>query len=505
MSRADDSAGAAAEVVRWGTPTARWILLSTILASGMAFLDGTVVNVALPALGADLGAEVSGLQWVLNGYMLALASLILLAGSLGDRLGRRRVFLVGVGWFATASLLCGLAPNVATLVAARTLQGVGGALLTPGSLAILDASFARADRPRAVGAWSGLSGVFAAVGPLLGGWLVDAASWRLVFLINLPAAVVVVYVGIRHIPESFDPTAAGRLDVAGAALGAAGLAGVTYALIEAPGQGVTSPGILTAGVVGVVSMAAFAIVETRRSHPMLPPEIFSSRQFTSANLVTFAMYAALSGVFFLLVLQLIVVLGYSEMQAGVASAPVTLLMLVLSARAGALAQRIGPRVPMSLGPLLMAAGILLMLRIAPGATYASVVLPAVVVFGLGLSLTVAPLTATVLAAADERHAGVASGVNNAVARAAGLMAVAVLPAVAGLSGADYRDPQVFAAGFRVAMVVTAALAAGAGVVAWLTIRNDVLLDPGQCRETHCAVGGPPLRSAPAGAGPPKVR
>lgn len=499
MSSADDGADVTSEVLRWGTPAARWVLLSTILASGMAFLDGTVVNVALPALGRDLGADVSGLQWVLNGYMLTLASLILLAGSLGDRLGRRRVFLVGVGWFAAASLLCGLAPNVGTLVAARTLQGIGGALLTPGSLAILDASFARADRPRAIGAWSGLSGVFAAVGPLLGGWLVDVASWRLVFLINLPAAVVVVYVGVRHIPESFDPTAGGRLDVAGAVLGAAGLAGVTYALIEAPGQGVTSPVILAATALGVASMAAFVLVEARRSHPMLPLEIFSSRQFTSANVVTFAMYGALSGVFFLLILQLIVVLGYSETQAGVASAPVTLLMLLLSARAGAVAQRIGPRLPMSAGPLLIAAGILLMLRIAPGATYVSAVLPAVVVFGLGLSLTVAPLTATVLAAADERHAGVASGVNNAVARAAGLLAVAVLPAVAGLSGEDYQDPQVFAAGFRVAMIAAAALAAAAGVAGWLTIRNDVLLDPGQCRETHCAVGGPPLRKEPAGA------
>lgn len=499
MSSSDDDAGVAAEVVRWGTPAARWILLSTILASGMAFLDGTVVNVALPALGRDLGADVSGLQWVLNGYMLTLASLILLAGSLGDRLGRRRVFLVGVAWFAAASLLCGFAPNVGTLVAARTLQGIGGALLTPGSLAILDASFARADRPRAIGAWSGLSGVFAAIGPLLGGWLVDVASWRLVFLINLPAAAVVLYVGIRHIPESFDPTVAGRLDFAGAALGAAGLAGVTYALIEAPGQGVTSPVILTTTVLGVASMAAFVIVEARRSHPMLPLEIFSSRQFTSANVVTFAMYGALSGVFFLLILQLIVVLGYSEMQAGVASAPVTLLMLLLSARAGALAQRIGPRVPMSVGPLLIASGTLLMLRILPGATYMSAVLPAVVVFGLGLSLTVAPLTATVLAAADERHAGVASGVNNAVARAAGLLAVAVLPVVAGLSGEDYQDPQVFAAGFRVAMIAAAGLAAAAGVVGWLMIRNDVLLDPDQCRETHCAVGGPPLRSQPADA------
>jgi EmrB/QacA subfamily drug resistance transporter len=411
----------------------RWVLFAAVLGSGLAMLDATVVNIALPQIGADLGADFSGLQWTVNAYTLTLASLILLGGSLGDRFGRRRMFVVGTIWFTLASLLCGLAPNIEALVAARLLQGAGGALLTPGSLALIQASFRPEERARAIGAWSGLGGVAAALGPFVGGILVEL-SWRWVFLINLPFGALVVFVALRHVPESRDPDMDPRLDVAGAVLGAVGLAGTTYALVQL-GEGGPTKGAVTAGLVGVASLVAFVLVERRSTHPMLPVDVFASRQFTAANLVTFTVYGALGGVFFLLVLHLQIVAGFDPLLAGLALLPTTAAMLLLSARAGALAQRIGPRLPMTVGPLTCAGGILLMLRIGPGASYVGDVLPAAVIFGLGLSLTVAPLTAAVLAAASVRHAGVASGVNNAVARAAGLLAVAALPVIGGISAA----------------------------------------------------------------------
>jgi MFS family permease len=373
------------------------------------------------------------------------------------------------------------------------LQGVGGALLTPGSLALIQASFRKADRARAIGAWSGLGGVAGALGPFVGGTLVEV-SWRLVFLINLPLAALVVYVAVRHVPESFDHEMDPRLDVAGAALGALGLAGTTYALVGlGDGLSVVEGLSLAAGVAGLL---AFVVVERRSSHPMLPVDVFASRQFTAANLVTFAVYAALGGVFFLLVLHLQIVAGFTPLVAGLSLLPVTVAMLLLSARAGALAQRIGPRLPMTVGPLLCAAGLLLMLRIGAGSTFVADVLPPVVVFGLGLSLTVAPLTATVLAAASTRHAGVASGVNNAVARTAGLLAVAALPVVAGISGDDYRDPAAFADGFAIAMAVSAGLLVLGAVISALTISDaEVQAAPAPERESHCAVDGPPLHAA----------
>ncbi|HEX2185669.1 MAG TPA: DHA2 family efflux MFS transporter permease subunit, partial [Chloroflexota bacterium] len=438
--------------IRYASPSGRWVLLAAVLGSSVAFLDATVVNVALPAIGEDLGAGVDGLQWTVTGYLLTLAAFILLGGSLGDRLGRRRVFIVGVLWFAVASTLCGLAPSVGVLAAARALQGVGAALLTPGSLALIEASFVPDDRGQAIGAWSGLTGVAAAVGPFAGGWLIDAVSWRLIFLLNIPLAALTVAVAMRHVPESADPTAVPGLDLGGAVLATMGLAGCTYALIEAPAAG-PSAAVWTTGLLGVAALGGFFAVEARSSHPMLPLEIFASRRFTSANAVTFAVYAALGGAFFLLVVHLQQVLGYSALEAGVATLPITVLMLALSSRAGRLAQRVGPRWPMTAGPLLVAAGLALMTRMDVGSGYLLDVLPAVVVFGLGLALTVAPLTATVLAAADARHAGVASGVNNAVARVAGLLAVAALPAVAGLSEADYRQPAMFAQAFRVAILL----------------------------------------------------
>jgi EmrB/QacA subfamily drug resistance transporter len=490
-------------VIAFESAAGRWVLAVAVLGSGMAFLDGTVVNVALPDIGRDLGASTSALQWVLNGYLLTLASLILLGGSLGDRHGRRRIFVLGVLVFTAASLLCAIAPTSGLLVAARLLQGIGGALLTPGSLAMIESSFRPADRARAIGAWSGLGGVATALGPLLGGYLVEAVSWRAIFLINLPLGLVVAVMATRHVPETRDPTASGKLDYRGAALVGLGLAGTTYALIEGPNKGMAGA-VLLAGVGGVVALVAFLLVERTSPNPMMPLGIFASRQFSAANLVTFAVYAALGGVFFLLVAFLQISLGYSPIAAGAASLPVTALMLLLSARAGALAQRIGARIPLTLGPLVIAAGLLLMTRIEPGDSYVSSVLPAVIVFGLGLTLVVAPVTATVLAAADARHSGIASGINNAVSRVAGLLAVAVLPLVAGLTGDAFYSPSAMTDGFHIGMLACAGLSVVGGVLAWLTISDDVLeAEPEPAGGTPdrlgndymCPVSGAPLRPA----------
>jgi EmrB/QacA subfamily drug resistance transporter len=479
----------------------RWVLLATVLGSSMVLLDSTVVNVALPTIGKHLNASLAGLQWTVTAYTLTLAGLILLGGSLGDRAGRRRVFLIGVIWFALASALCGLAPNISVLIAARVLQGVGGALLTPGSLAIIQATFRPEDRPRAVGAWSGLGGVASAIGPVLGGWLVQAAGWQWVFLLNLPLAAAVVLVAMKHVPETRDTSVTGGFDVAGAVLAALALGGITYALIEAPGRSGTGP--LLAGVLGLVAAAGFLTVERRRTRdpakvmPMLPLDVFGSRQFSAINLITFLVYGAFGGLLFLLVLQLQVVSGYSPIAAGSSLLPVTALMLGLSARAGGLAQRIGPRWLIAVGLTGCAAGMALMSRIGPHASYLADVLPAVAIFGLGLSMTVAPLTATVLASADVRHAGVASGVNNAVARAAGLVAVAALPAAVGLGAASYRQPALFNHGFDLATAGSAVVLLIAALLAAVLIDNNVLRPAGQPPvelegRMSCSVGAPPL-------------
>ncbi len=487
-----------------------WVLAVAVLGSGMVFLDGTAVNVALPTIGRSLHASTSELQWVLNGYLLTLASLILLGGSLGDRYGRRRVFAAGAILFTLASLMCAAAPNVQLLVLARLVQGVGGALLTPGSLAMIEASFRPGDRARAIGAWSGLGGVAAALGPLLGGYLVGAVSWRAIFLINLPLGIFVIAMARRHVPETRDESATGPLDLMGALLVGLGLGGTTYALIAAPTSGASAL-VLVAGIGGVVAIVAFLAHERASSNPMMPLEMFASRQFSAANLVTFVVYAALGGVFFLLVSFLQISLGYSPIAAGAASLPVTLLMLLLSARSGALAQRIGPRIPLTVGPLVIAAGLLLMTRIEPGDSYVSSVLPAVIVFGLGLTLVVAPVTATVLAAADSRRSGIASGINNAVSRVAGLLAVAILPLIAGLSGHNFYVPADMTHGFHVAMLACAILAACGGILAWMTISSEVLhSEPGEAPPPapvsprySCDIAGAPLRppreSAPAGS------
>ncbi|PSK96268.1 EmrB/QacA subfamily drug resistance transporter [Murinocardiopsis flavida] len=482
--------------IRWGSAQARWVLLATVTGSGMGFLDGSVVGVALPAIGRELHAEVSGLQWILNGYMLALASLILISGSLGDRIGRRRVFLIGTVWFAVASLACAAAPTVELLVAARVLQGVGAALLTPGSLALLEAEFAEEDRGRAIGAWSGLTGVANAIGPFVGGWLVDAGDWRFIFLLNIPLAVIVVVVAVRHVPESRDAGAgsARDLDWTAAALTVVGLGGTTYALTAAGEAGVTAPSVLVAAGLGVLALLLFGWSLRRSSRPLIPPRLFASRLFVAANLVTIGVYAGLGIMFFLLVVQLQQVLDYSAVQAGAATLPITLLMLTLSARSGDLARRFGPRAQMSIGPLAMACGLLLMLRIGPGAGYLTEVLPAVLVLGLGLAATVAPLTATALGAAGPADAGTASGVNNAISRAAQLTAVAAIPAAVGINGTSYLDPVRFSAGFHSAMLVAAAIAAVSGAVAFLLIRRPAAPPP--CGSDYvCGLDSAPLRAA----------
>ncbi|MGP7999510.1 MAG: MFS transporter [Streptosporangiaceae bacterium] len=485
-----------------GTARGRWVLAATVLGSSMAFLDSTVVNVALPTIGRELHTSLAGLQWVVTAYTLTLAGLILLGGSLGDRFGRRRVFLIGVIWFALASAVCGVAPDIAVLVAARAVQGIGGALLTPGSLAIIQSTFAQDDRPRAIGAWSGLGGVAGAVGPFLGGWIVGSIGWRWIFLLNLPLAAAVVVVGVRHVPESRDPDAHGRFDIAGSVLTALTLAGITEALIEA--QSGRKVVVAVSAVVGVAAGLGFVLLEQHRARhpdrvpPMLPLSIFRNREFTTINVITFVVYGAMGAVFFLLVLDLQVVAHFSPLEAGVSLLPSTAAMLLLSARAGALAQKIGPRWLMTGGLLTAAIGLLLLTRIGPNASYVADVLPAVLLFGLGLSMTVAPLTATVLASADDRHAGIASGVNNATARAAGLLAVAGLPAAVGLSGAALHDQAQLNSGFHKAMVICSALMALAAGLSAVLVSNDVLKPKAggpvahpECL-TNCPVAAPPL-------------
>ncbi|MFD7462635.1 MULTISPECIES: MFS transporter [unclassified Streptomyces] len=483
--------------VRLASPQGKWVLFTTVLGSSMAMLDSTVVNVALPRIGTDLDADLAVLQWTVNAYMVTLAGLILLGGALGDRYGRRRIFVLGVAWFAVASLLCGLAPNAGVLVAARALQGVGGALLTPGSLALIQASIHPDDRGRAVGLWSGFGGIGAAVGPFLGGWLVDGPGWRWVFLINVPLALLCVPVALRHVPESASGSR-GRFDVLGAVLGALALALVTYALIEARAG---TPAVAVTGVLGVLAAVAFVVVERRRPDPMMPPDIFASRQFTAVNLVTLCVYAAFGGFFFLVVIQLQVVSGYSALGAGTALLPTTVLMLLFSARSGELGELTGPRLPLTVGPLLCAAGMLLMLRVGPDASYVVDVLPALLVLGLGMVTLVAPLTATVLGSVDTARAGLASGINNAAARAAGLVAVAALPLLAGMGPEAYRSASAFDAAFGRAMLWCAGVLVVGAVLAFATVRRPA---PGcrhpQCR-THCGVTAPPLEGEEPSAAP----
>ena len=480
--------------LRLASAGARWLVAAAVLGSGIALLDGTVVNVALPTIGREMGAGLTGQQWVLDGYLLTLSALLLAGGAAGDRYGRRRIFLAGLVVFTAASLGCGIAPTIGWLIGARLVQGVGAAALVPGSLALIDAGITDEDRGCAVGIWAGMSGVTTALGPFVGGWLVDTASWRWVFLLNVPLAVAVGWIAIRHVSESRDPTARGRPDVVGTAAVTVGLAGVIYALIEFPSRGWTLATV-TAAIVGASALIAFLLIEQRAQSPLLPVNLFRSRQFTGANLTTLAVYTAVGGALFLLALQLQQSLHYSALSAGVSMLPMTIIMLIGSPWAGALAQRTGPRLPMAVGPLVAAAGLALMTRIVPGATYLAVVLPAVVVFGVGLAITVAPLTAAVLSAVPERYAGTASGVNNAIARVAGLIAIAVLPVAAGIRAGP---GQPLGTGFASAMAITAAICVIGGMVAALSIRTGADVTPQVLPGINHACQQPSTRRASQG-------
>jgi len=402
----------------------RWVLAATILASSMAFIDGTVVNVALPALQTNLNATAVDVQWVVEAYSLLLSAFLLVGGSLGDHYGRRRIFLIGVTVFAIASVACGFAANVAQLVAARALQGFGAALLTPGSLAIISNSFTEEDRGRAIGTWSAFSAITTGIGPLLGGWLIERVSWRAVFFINVPLAVAVILISLRHVEETADDEKT-RIDWIGAILAAVGLGALIYGLIESSRLGFGNRSVVVVLIAAATLLIGFILFEARVSNPMLPLRLFRSPTFTGTNLLTFLLYAALGGTLFFLPLNLIQVQQYSATAAGAALLPFIVLMFLFSRWSGGLVARFGARLPLVVGPLLAACGYGLFIRAGIGGTYWTSFLPAITALGLGMTVTVAPLTTVVMSSVSPTHAGVASGVNNAIARTAGLVAIAV--------------------------------------------------------------------------------
>ena len=461
----------AAGSVPLASETGRVVIAATVLGSGVATLTGTVVNVGLPTLASELGATSAQQQWVLNGYILTLASLILVGGSLGDRFGRVRVYRTGVVFFGLASLACALAPTIGWLIAARLLQGVGGALLTPGSLAIIEATLAKEDRAAGVGVWSGLGGVAGAVGPLLGGVLIDLAGWRWIFVINLPLVLAVLVLS-RRVPESAAENARNEaLDWGGAVLSTVLLGSVSYAFIES-GSGFGGLETLAA-VAAVLSLALLVWAETRHPNPLLPLGLLTGRTFAVANLITIVLYGGMAVVFFLLSVHLQVVGGYTALQAGASLLPVTLLLMVFSSRAGRLAGRIGPRIPLTVGPVLIAGGMLLLTRVGAAPSWPTEILPAVLVFGSGLALTVAPVTSTALGAVPDDQAGTASGFNNAAARTGGLLAIAAIPPLVGLTGTGLSDPEVLGTAFNDAVRIGAALVLASGVLAAVTLKSDI--------------------------------
>lgn len=499
----------------------RWILAATILASSMAFIDGTVVNVALPALQKNLQATAIGVQWVVEAYSLFLSALLLVGGSLGDHYGRKRIFLIGVSLFALASIWCGLAPNIEQLIAARAVQGVGGALLIPGSLAIISASFPPEKRGRAIGTWSGFSAITTAIGPVLGGWLIEHVSWRGVFFLNLPLAAAVIFIALRHVPESSDKNKTRSIDWTGALLATVGLGGLTYGLIESSRLSLFESSVLLAIGGALLALVGFAICEWRVKSPMLPLELFRSRNFTGANLLTLLLYFSLSGGLFFLTLNLIQVQGFSATAAGASLLPFVLIMFSLSRWSGGLIERIGPRLPLTIGPVIAAGGFALFALPGTQAGYWTGFLPGVAVLGLGMAVSVAPLTTTIMSSVNEEQSGVASGINNAVSRVASLLAIAILGVVmlqvfsreldqrlsslditaetrkalydqriklAGVNidqvlGATSVDAEStrhslqqvvkesFVSGFRLSMLICAGMALGGGVVAFLVIEN----------------------------------
>ncbi|MDB5455331.1 MAG: drug resistance transporter, EmrB/QacA subfamily [Caulobacter sp.] len=445
----------------------RLVLAATVLGSSLAFIDGSVVNVALPAMRAALKADAAQVQWIVNAYLLLLGALVLIGGSAGDRYGRRKVFVLGVGLFAVASAACAIAPNVELLILARAVQGIAAAFVVPASLAILGATFGEKERGAAIGAWAGFGAVTTALGPVLGGWLVDVVSWRAIFLINLPIAAATIWLALIAVPESRDPDV-DRLDWLGAVLAASGLGAVTWGLTAAGGRGWTSPAVWSALAVGVALLAGFVVSQAREKRPMMPLALYRSKTFSGANLLTLALYFGLTGALFFLPFELIAHHGYSAAKAGAALLPMSLVMGTLSGLAGRVADKVGPRPLLTLGPIIAGLGFGLLAAPWIGTGYWTGVLPALLVLALGMTISVAPLTSTVMAAVAASHAGVASGINNAVARVAGLLAVAVLGLIYFTPG-----PQ----GYPMVMMISAAAAVVAGVVGALTIGGKAPRNP----------------------------